>query len=278
MSVLKQPDHTSPSASGAVSWRSPLAMALYLPGFAAALLCGWSLASHFQPGKSATTFKTALAGGGLPLLHAQEEADLVRRAEAAAQNQDLASLTQAVSTLRTQLKQVQSQIEDSQKHLKDTEASIASAEARKQSYVAEKKRLEQVLEAFAKANTERQTAAKLTMHSALSFGTGMLSADDLTKWKTEWDTVTADAFVKIKSARTSVLDLQKLKTKWETDKDSLTAAQKAEFQGQLVTQQSTTESSLKAALEAAASAEKVLSAKIKEQAGQLDQALQNAAK
>ncbi|WP_395740965.1 hypothetical protein [Prosthecobacter sp.] len=219
----------------------------------------------------------AFASGGLPLLHAREESDLVLQAEAAAQNQELASLAQVVKGLEVQLATLLSQIQDGQKTLAETEATIGSAEARKQAYIAEKKRLEQLLAAFASADTERQTAEKMVESSALPGGASSLSVKDLVTWKTEWKTITSDASTKIKTASTAVQDLQKLQTKWETEQDSLTAAQKADLQGQLVSQQSATESSLKSAREAVAAAEVTLANKIKEQAAKIQQAIKTTA-
>lgn len=277
MSLLAQPAPDSPSPSGVALWRSPWVLALYLPGFAVALLCGWSLTTRLKSGHESTSMKAAIGGGGLPLLHAQEEFHWVRQQEAASQNQDFTRLTHVVTDLKAQLAAVDSQITDSQKKLAEMEANAGSAEARKNAYLAEKQRLEQVLAAFAKADAERQTAEQTAM-SALPTGAVSLSAKDLDSWKTEWQAMAADADTKIKTARKSVLELQQLKAEWESGQETFSAAQKTEMQGRLLTLQGTTESSLKAARDAVAASEKPLKDKIQAQGEQLAQVIKSAEK
>lgn len=251
-------------------------MALFLPGFAMALLCGWALAVRLKPGHD-NSIRASLGGGSLPLLHAQEELYWARQQEEASHNQDYTRLKQVVADLKSQLAAIDSQIIDSKNNISAIEASAGSAEARKRAFVAEKQRLEQLLTAFAKADDERQSAER-TAKAALLTGASPLSAKDLDAWKSEWHALTADADTKIKTARKSVLELQQLKAEWEAGQENFSAAQKTEMQGRLLTLQSAAESSLKAARDAVAVSEKPLKDKIQAQGEQLAQAIKSAEK
>lgn len=277
MSLLAQPASESPSPSGAALWCSPWVLSLLLPGFAMALLCGWSLTTRLKSGHESTPLRAALGGGGLPLLHAQEEFQGARQKEAAAQSEDFTRLAHVVTDLKAKLAAVDSLVTDSQKSLEEMVANAGSAEARQRASLAEKERLEQVLAAFVKADAERQ-AAERTAKSVIPAGAGFLSTKDLDAWKIEWQTMAADADTKIKTARKSVLELQQLKAEWEGGQESFSAAQKTEMQGRLLTLQSATESSLKAARDAVAVSEKPLKDKIQAQGEQLAQAIKSAEK
>lgn len=277
MALLTQPAADTHPASGAGLWRSPQVLAVFLPGFAAAMLCGWALAGRLKSGEAGMELKTALGGGGLLLLHAQEETVRAREKQAAAQNQDFTRLNGVVTELKVRLAGVESQIQESEKKLVELEATAGSAATRKNAFLAEKERLEQVLAAFAKAEAERAKAEQAMKAAAMPADGGDVTAKDLAGWSTEWQAMTSDAAAKIKTARTAVLELQQLKTAWEAGQESFSAAEKTEMQGKLTSQQSTTENSLKAARAAVAAAEKPLLDKIKAEGEQLAQVIKNTA-
>lgn len=251
---------------------------LGLSGFVCALACGWALSALLTAEDAKNTVKTAIGGGALPLLHAQEEAELARRDLATNLDKEAATLKSALDGLKGKLTVITKKMQEAQKKLTDLMVNAGDEEARKKSLLAEKKRLDQLLAAFKTADDERQKAEKAEMEAALPQEPGGLTPKSLDEWKKEWQDIVVGADKQISAARKSLGELQKKQAEWESGQDTFLPDKKKDMHSQLSTLLKTAQSSLKAAREAVYKSELPLKEKMATQSRLIDKALESAAK
>lgn len=228
-----------------------------------AVTCGVMIGLSLNVSDTGEASRAALARGALPLLYAQEE---IVRWEAA-QNQGIAKLEQEVAALKVSLETAKGEFAAKEQELARLRSQMSTDEQRRRTAIDQAAKLQKIETAFKEADAERQKAEAAQMSS------GGISID-YDQWQKEWDELSKDALEKIKLAEDQLADLKNKQPGWEAKRDNLTPDEKTEIK----TAYEASEKSMKDATAAIMTAKEQLDTRMKEQAKQLDQAIQEIAK
>jgi len=255
------PDAPAPAALS--PWKSPGTLIVVVSGFLTSATCGWMIGrSYFGSDPSGPT-RAVLARGALPLLHAQEE---TTRWEAS-QNEGITEIKKEVEELKKRLQTAQSEFVAKKQEFARLTSQKSTEEQRRKSAIDQIAKLQTIETAFKEANTERTKAEAAQMSS------GGIQID-YAQWQKEWDALAKDALEKIRLAEEQLLSIKSSQPRWEASRDQLTADQKTEIKAAHEASLTT----MKAASEAITTARGRLDQRMKEQAEQLERAIQEISK